>query len=199
MTDATETRITLATIFGRLFENEFATLDGIAISCRTGEGMGYVDGTAALRLWLDDRVSEPSTEPEDPTAAAIHRACYEAAPEHAAVISGWSRHLRALLEEGYPPPPSTSMMRNRGVPAMAAHVVEPEALLEPALTDTLARAQDLAERNGMRHHLLITSAGYVVVSGAPPYEAMAHWHNVELAARVECLRVEDVALLGTED
>ena len=199
MTAGSEGRRTLATIFGRLFENEFATLDGIAISCRTDEGMDYVDGTAALALWLDDRVSEASTGAEDPIAWAIHRACYEAAPEHDAVISGWSRHLRALLLEGYPAPPSTSMMRNRGVPDMAAHVVEPDALLEPALADTLEHARELAGRNGMKHHLLITSGGYVVVSGAPPYEAMAHWHNVELAARVECLRAEDVALLGGED
>lgn len=194
-----ETRTILATIFGRLFENEFATLDGIAVSCRTGEGMGYVDGTAALRLWLDDRASEAPSGPEDAAAAAIHRACYEAAPEHAAVISGWSRHLRALLLEGYPVPPSTSMLRNRGVPDLAAHLVEPEALLEPTLAGTLADARELAARNGMRHHLLITTGGYVVVSGAPPYEAMAHWHNIEMAARVECLRIEDVALLRTED
>jgi hypothetical protein len=199
MTGGSQTRLTLAAIFGRLFENEFATLDGIALSCRSGAGMEYVDGTAALRLWLDDRVSEVLDEPEDPIAWAIHGACYEAAPGHEAVISGWSRHLRALLLEGYATPPATSMMRNRGVPDMAAHLVEPDELLEPALADTLGRARELAERNGMRHHLLITSGGYVVVSGAPPYEAMAHWHNVELAARVECLRIEDAALLGTED
>ena len=35
-------------------------------------------------------------------------------------------------------------------------------------------------------------------SGAPPYEAIAHWHTVELAARVECLRLEDAALSGED-
>jgi hypothetical protein len=192
----TATRDLLATIFGRLFENEFATLDGIAISCRTPEGMDYVEGTAALASWLDDRVS--AAPPPDPAVRELHAACYEAAPSHEVVISGWSRHLRALLLEGYPPPPATSMMRNRGVPDLAAHLVEPAALTNTALPRTLALAQELAAAGAMRHHLLITTEGYVVVSGAPPFEAMAHWHNVELAARVECLRLEDAAL-GRED
>ena len=38
----------------------------------------------------------------------------------------------------------------------------------------------------------------VVVSGAPPFEAMAHWHNIELAARVECMRIEEATLEATE-
>lgn len=197
MTDAT-IRATVLTVFGRLFESGFATLDGIAVSCRTDAGMDYIDGTAALATWLDDRVSHVSLEPEDPQAMAIHRACYESAPGHDAVISGWSRHLRALLQAGHPPPPATSMMRNRGVPDLSTHLVAPEALTGTAVGLALARAAELARTSGMRHHLLITTEGYVVVSGAPPYEAMAHWHNVEMAARVECLRLEDVALAGED-
>ncbi len=193
-----DTRSVLGTVFGRLFENEFATLEGIAISCRTEAGMDYIEGVAALRLWLDDRVSEAAAGPADAQVEAIHRACYEAAPAHETVISGWSRHLRALLAEGYPPPPSTSMMRNRGVPDLSAHLVEPAALRDPALGATIARARALAEQNRMRHHLIITTEGYVVVSGAPPFEVMAHWHNVEIAARVECLRLEDLALQRRE-
>ena len=195
---STETRVVLATVFGRLFENEFATLDGIAISCRTADGMDYVQDTEVLRLWLEDRVSATEPTPPDPAMREIHAACYEAAPAHEVVISGWSRHLRALLLEGYPPPPATSMMRNRGVPDLAMHLVSPAALTAATLPDTLAGARELAEAGAMRHHLLITSEGYVVVSGAPPYEAMAHWHNVELAARVECLRLEDAALTGED-
>lgn len=193
MTDAA-VRATVLTVFGRLFESGFATLDGIAVSCRTDAGMDFIDGTAALAAWLDDRVSHVPVEPEDQDAATVHRACYEAAPGHDTVISGWSRHLRALLQEGYPPPPATSMMRNRGVPDLSVHLVPPQALTGAVVGPVLARAGELARTNGMRHHLLITTEGYVVVSGAPPYEAMAHWHNVEMAARVECLRLEDVAL-----
>ena len=114
-------------------------------------------------------------------------------PDHEAVISGWSRHLRALLLEGLPPPPSTSMMRNRGVADLGAHLVDPSALEPPSLQRTIDRAMALAEQDGMRHLLVVSSEGMVVVSGAPPFEAMAHWHNIEFAARVECLRLEEAA------
>jgi hypothetical protein len=48
----------------------------------------------------------------------------------------------------------------------------------------------------MRHVLIITTEGLVAVSGAPAFEAMAHWHNIEFAARVECLRLEASSLSG---
>lgn len=183
----------LATIFGRLYEPEFATLDGIAISCRTADGFDYADGTTGLSLWLGDEISQQRTDPEDPSAHAVHEALYAAMPDHEAVISGWSRHLRALLLEGSAPPPSTSMMRNRGVADLGAHLVDPSALEQPSLSDTIDRAAAVAEKNGMRHLLIVTTEGLVVVSGAPPFEAMAHWHNVEFAARVECLRLEEAS------
>ncbi len=190
----TDDRAVLATIFGRLFENEFATLDGIAISCRSGAGMDYVDGTAGLSLWLEDEVTAAPLEPADVVAHAIHVALLAAVPEHDAVISGWSRHLRALLLEDLGVPPSTSMMRNRGVTDLAAHLVEPDQLVGPALAGTIERARTLAESSGMRHLLIVTTEGLVVVSGSPPFEAMAHWHNVEFAARIECMRIEGLAM-----
>lgn len=198
MTPKTETFATLAAVFGRLFENEFATLDGISISCRTPSGMDYVDGTAGLSLWLGDEVTRSASSPADPAAYALHEACYVALPAHEAVISGWSRHLRALLLEGLGTPPSTSMMRNRGVLDMGLHLVEPAALEGPSLAASIESASALATRNGMRHALIITTEGLVVVSGAPAFEAMAHWHNIEFAARVECLRLEASSLSGRE-
>ena len=198
MTATMEHAATLAAMFGRLFENEFATLDGIAISCRTDGGMDYVDGTAGLSLWLGDEVTQAPVAPSDPAAHALHAAWHTAVPEHEAVISGWSRHLRALLLEGLGTPPSTSMMRNRGVPDIGAHLVEPSALVGAELEGAIARARELAEQNTMRHLLLVTTEGLVVASGAPPFEAMAHWHNVEFASRIECMRLEEVALRGGE-
>lgn len=186
-------RETLAAIFGRLYEPEFATLDGIAISCRTSDGFDFADGTTGLSLWLDDGITELAAEPEDPGAYALHEALYAAVPAHDAVISGWSRHLQALLLEGFAPPPPSSMMRNRGVLDIGTHLVRPAALTPPALHDTVARAIAIAEQHEMRHLLIVTSEGLVVVSGAPPFEAMAHWHNIEFAARVECLRLEQTA------
>jgi len=188
-----DTREILATMFGRLYEPEFATLDGIALSCRSADGFGYADGTTGLSLWMDDGISELRAEPEDAAAHELHRALYAAMPNHQAVISGWSRHLRALLLEGLAPPPPTSMMRKRGIPDVGAHIVEPSAFDPAQLADTIDGARVLAEQNAMRHLLIITSEGLVVVSGAPPFEAMAHWHNIEFAARVECLRLEELA------
>ena len=192
MTTSSATKATLATIFGRLFENEFATLDDIAISCRTDEGMDYVDGIAGLCLWLEDEVTRIPPEPADPAAVVVHAALHAACPEYDTVISGISRHLRALLLEGLGPPPATSMMRNRGVPDLAVHLVEPEALAEGELAETIARAHALSGQNGMRHLLMVTTEGLVVAAGAPAFETMAHWHNVEFAARVECMRIEEV-------
>ena len=56
-----------------------------------------------------------------------------------------------------------------------------------------------AAQNGMRHVLMVTTEGLVVVSGAPPFEAMAHWHNIEFAARVECMRLDEATVTGGED
>ena len=189
-----DARRVLATMFGRLYGPEFATLDGIALSCRTAHGFEYADGTTGLSLWLDDGITELRAEPEDAAAHELHRALYAAMPDHQAVISGWSRHLRALLLEGLAPPPPTSMMRKRGIPEVGAHIVEPSALGPARLAGSIDMARALAERNAMRHLLIISSEGQVVVSGAPPFEAMAHWHNIEFAARVECFRLEELAV-----
>ena len=44
----------LVTVFGRLFENEFATLDGIAMSRRTPDGLRYLDQSVALSRLLGE-------------------------------------------------------------------------------------------------------------------------------------------------
>ncbi len=46
----------------------------------------------------------------------------------------------------------------------------------------------------MRHPLMVSEDGIDVVSEAPPSEAMAPWHDIELAAGVECMRVEEATL-----
>jgi len=43
---------TLVTVFGRLFDNEFATLDGITISCRAPDGIRHIDESSALDCML---------------------------------------------------------------------------------------------------------------------------------------------------
>ncbi len=189
----------LAAAFGRLFEDEFATLDGITISCRTPAGIRYLDQDDALEVLLYGTQAALMRGAAETDTQALHQALLGAAPEAECAISGWSRHLRALLLEGLDPPPPTSMMRKRGVPDVGAHLVAPDALAGPDLAVSIARARALAEQNGMRHLLLVTPEGMVAVAGRPLNEAVAHWHNIEFASRVECLRLEEAWAEGLRE
>ncbi len=185
----------LVTVFSRLFENEFATLDGIAMSRRTPAGLRYLDQSVALSRLLGEAAVGAPFEPADRAILALHSALYAAAPEVDTVVSGWSRHLQALLLEGMGLPAPTSMMQKRGIPHLGPHVVAQQALLGPRQPESIAMAREMATRNGMKHLLLIGSEGFVVAAGTGAWEVMAHWHNVEFAARAECLRVEEVDVL----
>jgi hypothetical protein len=186
----------LVTVFGRLFENEFATLDGIAVSRRTPDGLRYLDESVALGRLLGVRDVDEPFEPADRGILGLHRALYAAAPEVDTVVSGWARHLQALLLEAMALPAPTSMMRKRGIPDLGPHVVAPGALRDARQAECIAMARELATTNGMKHLLLIGPEGFVVAAGTGAWEVMAHWHNVEFAARVECLRVEEAEVLA---
>ena len=181
----------LVAAFRRLFDNEFLTLDGVTISRRTPQGVHYLDEDTGLDAMLFGREA-PTISPSATDAThTLHLALFAAAPDAECVISGWSRHLRALLLEGFPPPPPTSMMLKRGIPDVSAHLVEPDALGGPMLGASIDRARALADQHGMRHLLLCTTEGMVVIAGAPFNEAVSHWHNIEFASRVECLGIEE--------
>jgi hypothetical protein len=193
---------TLATVFGRLYENEFATLDDIAISRHLPSGIQYIDQSVALDCWLLDQEVDASYVPADPTTYALHEAAYELLPGAETVVSGLARHLRALLLEDMALPGPTSMMRKRGVADLGEHLVDPDDLVGSALAATLTQARDRTRQNGMEHVLLVATNGLVIVAGANPFETMAHWHNVEFAARIECMRLEEAAVIresGTDD
>jgi len=197
MTDtgiATHRQTAIDTVFRRLFENEFATLDGIAISHQVDGELEYIDETVALGRMLDIGSAFEPFEPVDPDTYALHAAMHAAWPETQAVVSGWSRHLKALLDEDMALPACTSMMRKRGVSDLSEYLVGPAALRDARLPTTLAAARATAQRNEMAHVLVISDDGMVVVAGPTEIEAMAHWHNIEFAARVECLRVEEIAV-----
>lgn len=181
----------LVTIFGRLFESEFVTLECFAISCRAPDGIRYLDETVALARLLGGEDPEAPFEPADPSTHALHCAMYAAWPDFGAVVTGPSRHLRSLLAEGCAMPEPTSMMRKRGVTHLEAHVVAEGALASPRLAATLAGAREMAAANGMKHVLLIEPDGTVHVAGSTPEETMAHYSNVEFSARVECARIEE--------
>lgn len=186
--DATER---LVTIFGRLFESEFVTLERFAISCRTTTGMRYLDESDALALMLGDGDPGAPAAPADPSTHALHRTMYAAWPDVDAVVSGPSRHLRALLAEGCALPDPTSMMRKRGVTRLVDHLVEPGSLAGQRAAATLAHARETASANGMTHVLLLEQDGTVHVAGRLAEEAMAHYSNVEFSARVACIRIEE--------
>ena len=183
-------------VFQRLFENEFVTLDGFAISCRVADGMDYLDESDALARMLAEGDFDEPRAPSDPSMHALHRAIYATSPDVESVVSGWSRHLRALMVEGFALPAPTSMMRKRGIADLRDHLVDPGALVGSHLDSTLSQARDVATRNRMAHLLLVATNGMVVVAAPKPEEAMAHWHNVEFSARVECIRVEEAAVHG---
>ena len=50
----------------------------------------------------------------------------------------------------------------------------------------------------MRHPLMVSEDGNDVVAKAPPSEALASGHDIELAASVVCMRVEEATLETTE-
>jgi hypothetical protein len=91
------------------------------------------------------------------------------------------------------------MMRKRGIPDLSAHLVTPDALAGTSLTDSIDLAKRLASRNDMRHLLLCSTEGMVVVAGAPFDEAVSHWHNIEFSARVECLAIEERHLVEARE
>ena len=179
----------LVTVFMRLFESEFVTLEGFGISCRAPDGMRYLDENGALALLLADAVGEPG--PGDPSRSALHAAMYAAWPEVGAIVSGPSRHLRALMAEGCAMPEPTGMMRKRGVTRLADHVVEAGALDGASRDTALAAAHEQAQAKGMNHVLVIEPDGTVHVAGMAQAETTAHYSNVEFSARVECMRIEE--------
>ena len=188
----------LVTVFERLFEGEFATLDDIAISRHLPTGIEYIDQRVALDRWLLDAPPDASIEPEDAGTWTLHQTAYELLPEADTIVSGCSRHLRALLLEGIGMPRPTSMLRRRGVTDLEAHLVASDALTGSTLGPSLTQARERAQANGMQHVLLLSEDGLVVAAGPNPVETMAHWHNVEFAARIECLSLEEAALSSTQ-
>ena len=182
--------VTPVDAFERLFENEFITLERLAISRRTASGMDYLDETTALaRLLGADH--EDGRSPSDPALHGLHTAIHRAWPDITAVVTGTPLELRALLLEGLALPASTSMLIRRGVPDLAAHIVDGAALLGPRQDEVLAGARALAESAGMQHVLLVTGEGLVCAAGPTMHETMAHYSNVAFAARVDCLRLEE--------
>jgi hypothetical protein len=187
--------------FERLFENEFITLERLAISRRAVPDIDYLDETVALpRLFQDDPgpdeapgvIAPVDTAPGDPALHGLHAAIYRAWSDTTAVVTGNPLELRALLVEGLALPASTSMMIKRGVPDLAVHLVDDKALLGVGQDGVLQRARALADSAGMQHVLLVTGRGLVCVAGPTMHETMAHYSNVAFAARVECLRLEEL-------
>lgn len=177
----------LVTIFGRLFESELGSVEELRVSTRTLDGAGVrtLDTLAALGRLLGEE-----THPE-PAPDALHVALLEVFPAWTAAVSGVAPHLRDLLLEGMAMPETTSMMRKRAVPDLSAHLVTADDLAPVNLAVTLAHARERCESVAAKHVLLITTDGTVHVAGRTPEETMAHWSNVEFAARVGIKRIEE--------
>jgi len=177
----------LITIFGRLFESDLGSVEELRVSTRTADGAGVrtLDTLAALAGLLGEE-THPESAP-DP----LHVALLKVFPAWTAAVSGVAPHLRDLLAEGMAMPDTTSMMRKRAVPDLNAHLVAADALAPANLVGTLSRARERCEAVAAKHVLLITPDGTVHVAGRTPEETMAHWSNVEFAARVGIKRIEE--------
>ena len=119
--------------------------------------MHYIDESVALGRMLADEDRDLRFVPSDPVMHALHRTMYAAWPDVESVVSGWSRHLRALLVEGCALPTPTRMMRKRGVSDLRDHLVDPGALAGSQRDLTLAQARETATRNGMTYVLLVAT------------------------------------------
>lgn len=185
MIDPASTGDPLVALLGRLLESRLGSLEHLLATIRTDDRDRSMDARTALSRLLGEPVA-PEIAP-DP----LHGALLAAVPGAGAAVSGVALHLRDLLAEGMALPETTSMMRKRGVPDLADRCVAPEDLLPGRLPATLAAARERAEARGAKHVLLFTPDGVVHVAGRTPEETMAHWSNVEFAARAAVMRVEE--------
>ena len=185
----------LVTIFRRLFECDFVTLDGFAISCRTPDGARYLDESDAVVRMLMGEPAVDRAAPVDPAALTLHEAVYRAWPEAGCAVSGRPLHLQAILAEGAALPGPTSMLRKRGIVDLRDHLVDPAALRAPVIDGTIARARAIAVDHGMKHVLIVATDGIVFAAAPTPEETLGHFQNVAFAARMECIRVEEAALV----
>ena len=183
--------------FGRLYENEFITLESLSISGRRADGMDYLDETVALARLLGDGTVFGAV-PAVPSHHALHATIYATWPDVEAVVMGRPLHLRAIFSTGLPAPHSTSMMNKRGVPDLSVHLVEGAALFGEGQADVLAAARSRADESGMKHVLILTTDGLVIAAGPTMHETQSHWSNVEFAARIECLAIEERMVHGVD-
>ncbi|GEM_PF-4010366 len=185
MIDPASTGDPLVTLLGRLLESRLGSLEHLLATIRTDAG----DRSMEARTALSRLLGEPATPEIAPDP--LHGALLAAVPGATAAVSGVALHLRDLLAEGMALPETTSMMRKRGVPDLADRLVPSDDLLPGRLPTTIATMRERAEARGAKHVLIFTPDGVVHVAGRTPEETMAHWSNVEFAARAAVMRVEE--------
>lgn len=177
---------TLARSLEALFMGRFLSLDTASISLRKDGHIYYAEGNTCAWLLLDQ---------SDAARKALqhsryrnwHDTAYQAYNDIHAVVAGRPPHAMSLLAQGLSLGPSTSMMKKRNVLRADDHVYDRSALDDfPALLDA-ARAK--ADDADMGHMLMIVRDWGVICCAPNLPEAIAHYQNIELLARLEVARL----------
>jgi ribulose-5-phosphate 4-epimerase/fuculose-1-phosphate aldolase len=172
-----------------LYLGQFLSLDRGAVSLRRDGELLYAEGAAAAWLLLDQEAAADQAPADESRFRALHEAIYAQYADIGAVVSGWPPHAMALVERGLSLGAPTSMMRKRNVLDPDKHIYPAETALSPNLEGLLAAARAKTDADDMGHMLMVVR-GTGVVCGAPNLpEAMAHYQNVELLARLEVARL----------
>jgi hypothetical protein len=172
-----------------LYMGRFLGLDSCALSLRGADGLLYVEGTSAAWMLLgQDETARRSVDAES-RLRAVHDAIYAAYADIGAVVSGRPPHAMALLEHGLSLGSPTSMMRKRNVLKPDEHVYDAVSIRKDGLGRLLREARSRADAADMGHMLMIVRETGVICAAPNLPEAVAHYQNVELLARLEVARL----------
>jgi ribulose-5-phosphate 4-epimerase/fuculose-1-phosphate aldolase len=171
-----------------LFLRRVVSLDAVSISMRRDGSLTYVDASTAAYVLLGLPPPRQTSVEAPARLRALHDRTYARFDDIHAIVTGRPPHVMGLLDAGLSLGEPTSMMKKRNVPRPDDHVV-PEGSLDDANLDaTLSGARARTDAADMAH-MLIVVRGWGVVCCAPNLpEAVTHFQNVELAARLEVAR-----------
>jgi len=169
---------TLADSLRALFMGRFFALDTASLSLRHGGKMIYTEGATSAGILLDQK---PANDAPD-KYRHYHDRIYKRFDDINAVVMASPPEAMTLLEHNQSLGHPTSMMKKRNVFEPDQHVYPSDALEDfDSLLDAARTKTDAAD---MAHMLMIVR-GWGVICCAPNLpEAIAHFQNIELLARL---------------
>ena len=183
----TDPATALARSLRALFLRRVVSLDAVSISLRHGGGIVYVDGPSGAYVLLDQ--SPPPSIGAPGRLRALHDRTYARFEDIHAIVTGRPPCVMGLLEAGLSLGEPTSMMKRRNIFRPDDHIVPGGSLDDGNVDELLTGARARADGAEMAH-MLIVVRGWGVICCAPNLpEAVTHFQNVELSARLEVARL----------